>query len=70
MNRLLESMSTEDYNEGLYSACSGGHKELAIMIARGASDWNGGLYYACEGGHKDLAELMIAKGADDWNWGS
>jgi hypothetical protein len=59
-----------DWNNGLYSACCGGHREIVdMMIAHGANCWDDGLYGACRYGHYDIANLMIAHGGNDWNEG-
>ena len=64
---LIESvikMGANDWNRGLYGACEGGHKEMAVyMISKGANYWNQGLGGACKGGHKEMADYMISKGA-------
>ena len=57
-------------NAGFYSACRGGHKDLAeLMITKGAKHWNDGLRAGCEEGHLEIVELMITKGASDYNSG-
>ena len=58
----------DDWNEGLYGACLGGHRELVeLMIEKGVYRWNRGLLGACRGGHRELVELMIEKGGDSRN---
>ena len=71
LNWLIQNMeqrrmhcSVSDWNRGLYAACIGGHKDIAvIMIRKGAKNFNMGLRLACIYGHKDLVELMITNGA-------
>jgi hypothetical protein len=65
----LESLRNESATEGLYGACRGGHKDLALLMIQKLdhpimrSIWDTGLEEACIGGHEDLALLMIEKGA-------
>jgi hypothetical protein len=60
----------EDFDQGLRSACEGGHLELAnLMIKHGANDFDRGLRGACEKGHLKLVNLMIKHGANDFNRG-
>jgi len=63
------SRGATNINDGLNSACSGGHKELVeLMLSHGATDfWV--LYIACRHGHKEIVELMISRGATDFNPG-
>jgi hypothetical protein len=48
--------------DGIYGACQGGHKELALLLfEKYGCDPNWGLIGACQGGNKELALLMIQK---------
>lgn len=70
INFVLEFEDTDDFDIGLWGACNGGHKDIALdMIQRGANNCNIGLLGACRGGHIDLINFMIDKGANDWNSG-
>ena len=64
------SKGANDWNRGLYGACTSGHKEMIeLMISKGSDNWNLGLYGAYRYGHKELIEYMISKGAKDLNSG-
>jgi len=59
-----------DFNQGLWGACHGGHKEIVeLMCDYGATNFDKGLGGACEGGRKEMAELMISRGATNFNCG-
>jgi hypothetical protein len=78
--KLMIKKGANNWNGGLYSACSNGHMNIVkFMINRGANNWNAGLYAACEDGsfinndkaivskrncHIKIVKLMIEKGAN------
>jgi hypothetical protein len=80
---VLESIRNgERTDDGLWGACYGGHKELALLMIQKIEssgiriivEFNWGLSAACYGGHEELALLMIRKiestgRTPDWNWG-
>ena len=65
------SKGANNWNNGLYGACIGGHKEIVeLMISKGARII-GILDYIehVKRGHIEIVELMISKGANNWNYG-
>jgi len=60
-----------NFNDSLYNACKGGHKELAqwLIDTKGATDFDWALSGACFGGHKELVQWLIdTKGATNFDW--
>ncbi len=52
----------DDYNDGLYHACEGGHLELVkFMIDNGANEWSEALDYACKSGNLEIFKLILSK---------
>lgn len=64
---LAIQMGLNDWNDGLYGACEGGHLDVVhFMIQMGADQWDNGLD-ACwcgEGDWMKIADLMIKNGAE------
>ena len=66
LNHLQSSLDANDWNRGMYNACSGGHIDIVkLMIENGANNWNRGMYCACNGGHIDIVKLMMEKAMVD-----
>jgi hypothetical protein len=67
---LAISKGSNDWKNGLYGACEGGHMHLLqFFIAKGANHWNWGLYSASKGGQLHIVKFLIEKGANNWDWG-
>lgn len=70
LERKYAKSAYVNYDNCLYWACRGGHRELVdFFIIRGADDWDIGLRGACYGGYREIVELMITRGAVDWESG-
>jgi ankyrin repeat protein len=56
-----------NWNEGLWRACRGGHREIAELMIEKGGDLYLGLHGACLDGRRDMVEWMIQKGANPQN---
>ena len=60
-----------NWNDGLYSACEGGHLNIINLIINRCdyTGYNWGLFGACRNGHINIVKLIIEKGAHWWDYG-